>query len=195
MSAYRLYSNRDRTSRQTQAGIGHRAPAQNGIQVQNRSRRREQKQDRAAGAATTSRRTTKQVGERGQRQAGPVHTADDTPSNNAANRARHCQLRHRGRRPSAAAGSRGTKSIVHTGIMMANTWGQRHVRMQLMGSLWCATHGYPSWISCGAQLMGIPHGYPLVRNPCVSLWVSFRARCASEFAELTSSGFRLNLRN
>ena len=47
-----MYSNKkkhthtDRTSRRTQAGIGHSAPAHRGGHVQNKSRRREQRRGR-----------------------------------------------------------------------------------------------------------------------------------------------------
>ena len=52
----------DRTSRQTQAGIGHSAPAHRGGHVQNRIRRR-QHRTRSVGGATTHGRRTRQAGE------------------------------------------------------------------------------------------------------------------------------------
>ena len=88
-----------RASRQTQAGIGHSAPAHRGGHVQNRSRRREQRRGSKKPIRRQSNHgwTDDQAGRRRLTNADSdggsrVHAADDTPSKNAATRARHCNF-------------------------------------------------------------------------------------------------------
>ena len=102
----------DRTSRQTQAGIGHSAPAHRGGHVQNRIRRRQALRGKTGpGPQAEQPRMEDQAGKRKRANTDAVggwrvHTADDTPSRNAATRPKHCHFMCQGDiRPRAAAGS------------------------------------------------------------------------------------------
>ena len=128
----------DRTSRQTQAGISHITPAHRGRHVQNRIRRREARRDKTSPVRRRSNHTwmEDQAGKRkcanidalgGWR----VHTADDTPSRNAATRSKHCNFMCQGDiRLRAATGSSrngttqtvaGTTGIRLVGNAVSNT--------------------------------------------------------------------------
>ena len=102
-----------RTSCQTQAGIGHCAPANRGGHVQNRSRRRQGLRGKINPARRRSKHawTKDQAGRQKRAKIDAVggwrvHTADGTPSRNAATRSKHCNFMCQGDiRPRAAAGS------------------------------------------------------------------------------------------